>query len=133
MDQLTHTLRRRGHRLTQPLKQILSILTPYPQSASQIFLQLEKQGIAINKSTLYRTLTRLHNLQLIQITHLQSQASYYELTPKHHHHHIYCTDCGVIQDISLSERRLINAVTSHTKFSITSHKLEFFGTCPQCQ
>ena len=51
-----------------------------------------------------------------------------------HHHHLVCTGCARVVEIEECfaediEKRL----AARNRFKAVTHKLEFFGLCPQCQ
>ena len=51
-----------------------------------------------------------------------------------HHHHLVCTECARI--IELDEcfaAEFEHAIAVRNGFKAVTHKLEFFGICPDCQ
>lgn len=133
MSDLIDKISKKGSRLTKQRQAILESLTHAPQSADQIMAKLAKQGIILDKSTVYRNLHKLVALKLLAVTQFKNKISVYELVDhNHHHHHIVCENCGKIEDISLEEKALIKAANQKTTFKITSHHLEFFGLCSKC-
>jgi Fur family ferric uptake transcriptional regulator len=65
---------------------------------------------------------------------LQEGKFRYELATAAEHHHLVCTKCGDIQDISdCNIDGLEKDIEKKKKFKVTSHALEFFGLCSNCQ
>ncbi len=56
-----------------------------------------------------------------------------------HHHHIVCTDCGLVTDIAASprvERVLAEAARSasaETGYQIVGHSIDLLGLCSSCR
>ncbi|MDB2533017.1 transcriptional repressor, partial [Candidatus Actinomarina sp.] len=55
-----------------------------------------------------------------------------------HHHHVFCTNCGEVEDITLSEvfeKQLsdeISNIHKTSKYLIKEHTLELIGLCSDC-
>jgi Fur family ferric uptake transcriptional regulator len=65
---------------------------------------------------------------------LQEGKARYELAASAEHHHLVCSKCGDIQDISdCNITGLENDIEKKKGFKVTSHSLEFFGICKSCQ
>ncbi len=131
-------LRATGRRMTRTRKAVLSLLegTQQPLSASEIFLQLQKDQIAIDLVTVYRTVNVLKELGLVvQLDLHQEGQSRYELKEgRKHHHHIRCQMCGKIVDLLLCPlKKLTKLIEERTQFVVEDHTLEFSGFCPKCQ
>jgi len=131
-------LRATGRRMTRTRKAVLSLLegTQQPLSASEIFLQLQKEQVAIDLVTVYRTVNVLKELGLVvQLDLHQEGQSRYELKEgRKHHHHIRCQLCGKIVDLLLCPlKKLTKLIEERTQFVVEDHTLEFSGFCPKCQ
>jgi len=58
----------------------------------------------------------------------------YELASISDHHHLVCESCGNIEDISDCSIDLLEKdIETKKEFKVTSHSLEFFGICANCQ
>jgi Fur family ferric uptake transcriptional regulator len=58
----------------------------------------------------------------------------YELTPKSHHDHLTCINCGKICEFENSAiEQLQEKVAKQFGFQLTSHVLELYGVCADCQ
>ncbi|MBI2037650.1 MAG: transcriptional repressor [Candidatus Magasanikbacteria bacterium] len=106
--------------------------TQKPLSVTDIFKMFQKIGV--DKVTLYRNMDSLVNLGIIRQVRLKDRQAYYELASHGHHHHVVCSQCGRIKDMSGCG---INFVSKKfLKLSgfakITEHSLEFFGVCASC-
>jgi Fur family ferric uptake transcriptional regulator len=85
--------------------------------------------------TIYRTLETFVKTALVRKIHLKGDPVRYEFASKHHHHHLVCTMCGIIDELPSCEVSELEsrALKHSTRFaSISEHALEFFGTCRAC-
>jgi len=135
IENILHKIRLKGGRITKIRQTILQFLIRKTCLASQKAIQeyLTHQNLQPNRSTLFRELQYLvqHN---IVIKNTISGMDYYEI-PKEHHHHLICTSCSSIQKICLNEHfeDYEKKIALEKNFFITSHSLEFYGYCTQCQ
>lgn len=105
-----------------------------PITVDELLTKLENQ---VAKSTLYRVLSDLKKINILQeFTNLENQ-SVVELLldTDSHHHHLFCSDCGEIIDVDMAnefEEKLSNEIKRIEKkfnFIIEDHRLELFGKC----
>ena len=95
---------------------------------------LEKKDIQTDPATVFRIVNMFTEKGLTKQIQLQEGKFRYELASLADHHHLVCTRCGNIQDMSDCN---IDVLESHIEkkknFKVTSHSLEFFGICVDCQ
>ena len=105
-----------------------------PITVDELLTKLENQ---VAKSTLYRVLSDLKKINILQeFTNLENQ-SVVELLldTDSHHHHLFCSDCGEIIDVEMAnefEKKLskeIKRIEKKFNFIIEDHRLELFGKC----
>ena len=105
-----------------------------PITIDELLTKLKNQ---VAKSTLYRVLSDLKKINILQeFTNLENQ-SVVELLldTDSHHHHLFCSDCGEIIDVEMAnefEEKLSNEIKRIEKkfnFIIEDHRLELFGKC----
>ena len=105
-----------------------------PITVDELLTKLENQ---VAKSTLYRVLSDLKKINILQeFTNLENQ-SVVELLldTDSHHHHLFCSDCGEIIDVDMAnefEEKLskeIKRIEKKFNFIIEDHRLELFGKC----
>ena len=129
----------RRHRITPARRKVIEILVEslIPLSAAKIHTLLEEVGLKVNKTTVYRELEFLKNNEIVKEVYIRPGKIYYESTHHSHHHHLTCTDCGLIKNIECSEMesqmdRLKKEVRDNG-FVINEHNLEFYGKCVDCK
>lgn len=135
LSQLLAQVKKAGGRLTKVRQAVLEYLsqTEQPISASDIIIYLQKKGIAVNKTTVYRELAFLTKHALITEVSLIGQASRFELSGQHRHH-LICLKCQNIEAVNLEEnfQTQEKMIMKTKKFRILSHALEFYGLCKKC-
>ncbi|MBM6829263.1 transcriptional repressor [Anaerotignum lactatifermentans] len=90
--------------------------------------------LAMNLSTVYRTLNTLTEKGILSKTQRKDKKAYYALEHHDHHHRLVCTVCKkTIPVDSCPLRELEEDLEQKTGFRITGHTLEFSGICPLCQ
>jgi Fe2+ or Zn2+ uptake regulation protein len=95
---------------------------------------LEKKAIPTDPATVFRIVNMFTEKGLTKQIQLQEGKSRYELADNADHHHLVCTKCGDIQDISdCNISGLEEDIERRKQFQVTSHSLEFFGLCVHCQ
>ncbi len=135
---LTKGLRAAGRRVTRTREAVLNLLerTPHPVSVTEIFENLQKEKVAIDLVTVYRTVHVLKDLGLVaQIDlHQEGHARYEIKEGRQHHHHIRCQLCGTIVDLLLCPlKKITKIIEAQTQFIVDDHTLEFTGFCPKCR
>ena len=122
--------------ITNPRVLVLEALldNKSPITVEELLTKLENQ---VAKSTLYRVLSDLKKINILQeFTNLENQ-SVVELLldTDSHHHHLFCSDCGEIIDVEMAnefEEKLskeIKRIEKKFNFIIEDHRLELFGKC----
>lgn len=95
---------------------------------------LERRGIKADPATVFRIVNMFTEKGLTKQIQLQEGKARYELATQSDHHHLVCTKCGDIQDISdCNIGALEKDIEKRKGFKVTSHSLEFFGICQSCQ
>jgi len=104
-------------------------------SAEDLYKMVSENEPKIGLATVYRTLALFTQSGLATELDFGDGQKRYEHKYMHSHHdHMICTACGKIIEFHdpLIEKFQEDAADKHN-FSITSHKLDIFGICSQCQ
>ena len=137
MSDLTGRLRRESRKITGPRAAILEILHahPHPLTSKEIQSALP-QGLC-NLATVYRSMHLLEKMGMIQRYYFHDGAARFELVSEGddgHHHHLVCVNCaGVVEIEECFPEEIEKQIARKNGFKNVTHKLEFFGTCPECQ
>jgi Fur family transcriptional regulator, ferric uptake regulator len=137
LPQLAERLRRKSRKLTGPRQAILGILrrTRHPMSNKQIFEALAKGDCDL--ATVYRSMHLLESMGIVKRFDFGDGVARFELIEEGddgHHHHLVCTRCaGVVEIDECFTRNVEEKIAAASGFTSVTHKLEFFGICPDCQ
>ena len=111
-----------------------------PLSVVELQTALERRGLKVNKTTIYRELQFLCRENLAEVVQFTDRQKRYELmhNGSQHHHHVVCTRCGLVEEIGLVAVEKLLAplekrLASKINFKSVRHSLEFFGRCGGCQ
>lgn len=104
-----------------------------PVSIQDIETTSTVKNLAIDQATLYRIIHILLDNHIVRQVDFHEGKFRYELATLPHHHHVVCTKCGKVKDISdCLDPKTKLSIEKETGFSISSHALEFFGLCSSC-
>ncbi len=132
----------RGYRLTPQRHMILSVLTQnegHHLTAEELYQLLkQKPGCKIGIATVYRNLTILSELGILEKLEMDDEVSRYEINhglEGIRHHHLVCLKCGAI--ISMQENLIDEALKQQIfdsyHFSIKDNRINLYGLCRPCQ
>ncbi len=126
-----------GLKNTRPRINIIDILENGNEllSAQQIYDKLRESKVRVNLSTVYRSLEKLTEYNIINKVSLDKEKqALYEYNREIHHHFLICKNCNKIKTIYSCplEDYEVN-LEKKTNFLITGHKIEFYGYCKECQ
>jgi Fur family peroxide stress response transcriptional regulator len=135
-QQLKDKLRRLGYRLTPQRVALLRLLSEsrdHP-SAKDLYDQLRRQFPTTSLATIYKTLNVLKDLDEVLELGFSNDDNRYDGNKPYPHPHVICIRCRKIIDfdrdvIASLEQELAQA----SGFEIISHRLDFYGLCPECR
>ena len=138
-DIALHRLRKDGQRFTTGRQLILRTLQGVgaPITIPGI-LRLQP---SLAQSSVYRNLAVLEHAGLVSKIAMGDEHAHYELGEQitnNHHHHLVCTQCGTVSDVSLTaaaERSLDRALhdaASGASFELHQHRVDRLGRCATC-
>lgn len=127
----------KGLKSTKQRNEIIEIIAhaEYPQTADQIFIELNKRGVTINLSTVYRTIETLISKGVLAKVNLDNEVkNRFELIDAtEHHHHLICLSCNKIISIEHCPLQSYESeVSKKHHFKIINHKLDLYGYCETC-
>ncbi len=132
-------LKEKGFKLTSQRGSVLDIIlenTGKHLSAEEIYDLVKINCPEIGLATVYRTMQVLDELGLVYKNNFDDGRTRYEITQNedHQHHHLVCRKCGKVIEVEedLLEQ-LEHQVEKKYNFSITNHKVKFFGYCNECK
>lgn len=94
----------------------------------------EHAELAMNKTTVYRTLDLLLSLGLATEMRCVDGRAQYELAAEQTHYHLVCTRCGARLELEPSVAEAIrSSVWRAHAFTVDLERYPLFGLCPECQ
>lgn len=95
---------------------------------------------SLAQSSAYRNLTELIAAGAVHRIIAGDEFSHFELAEDltSHHHHLVCTRCGTVADMTLDDRlehrldRALDAVAAEQGFRAEHHRLDVLGICAAC-
>jgi Fur family ferric uptake transcriptional regulator len=137
LSDLTSRLRQKSRRITGPRQVILDLLRQHrhPMTNKEIHAALADGGCDL--ATIYRSMHLLTEMGMVKRFDFGDGVARFELVTcdEHaHHHHLICTCCAEVVEIDDCFAAELEArVAAAHGFKSVTHKLEFFGVCPECQ
>lgn len=135
VEQLLARLAARGHRMTEPRRQIVAALARGDSTTAQaLYESLRAQGSGIGRATVFRTLELLSSAGVLERVHGADGCHTYALAGPVHSHQLVCSDCGAtLEFVDCALEGLLLGLAERTGFRIEGHWLEVFGRCRLCQ
>lgn len=133
---LERALSRRGLRHTRQREVLTDIFFTSDGhfSLDELLAMAKKRDAGIGYATVYRTLKLLTELGLAQERQFADGQTRYEATDGVHHDHLICTRCKKIVEFEEDRiEQLQDEVAARLGFRLSSHKMELYGLCSDCQ
>ncbi len=104
-----------------------------PEALHQL-IQKKHPDLKTGIATIYRTLSRLEDSEMVTSLSFGAQGKKYELGAKDHHDHMICTECGNITefvDEAIESRQ--HKIAEELGFQMQDHSMQIYGICKNCQ
>jgi Fur family ferric uptake transcriptional regulator len=103
-------------------------------SAEELYAEVKKINPHVGYATIYRTLRLLKECDLVYERHFDEGQARYEVAGEHHHDHFICERCGrIIEFENEAIERLQQTVARELGVTLSHHKMELYGLCPDCR
>lgn len=132
---LIRRLRAAGYKITPPRLAVLEVIQREGEhlNPQEILEQAQTLHAQTGRATVYRTLELLTQLGIVRPIYVGDNGPTYILVDGAHHH-LVCSRCSRIVEFDACAADSMGCeLESRFGFHITSHLLEFYGICPQCQ
>jgi Fur family ferric uptake transcriptional regulator len=136
VETLKRIIRDMGLKVTEQRLAILEALSRGRAhvSAQEVFERVKRQHEDMGFATVYRFLRNLTEKNFVTEVRMGGLPARYELTPRSHHDHLTCSECGKIVEFENRDiEQLQHLVARNNGFQLTGHVLELYGICPECQ
>jgi Fur family ferric uptake transcriptional regulator len=133
---LERYLKTRGLKMTSARDTVLSAFLGLEAhvSADAVYEAAKAIDPGIGQATVFRTMKLLADAGLAREACRDDGARRYEHAYNHaHHDHLTCVECGmVVEFVDSGIERSQESVYKRYGFVSSGHRLELFGTCPEC-
>ena len=132
--EVMNLLRTRGLRMTPQRRAIVSevMRTQGHISPTAIARKVQGEMPGVNASTVYRTLTLLEEVGVLQHSHLEAGAEYHR-PDEAQHVHLTCARCGRDDALSIQEAGKLGAlINAHRGFVADLTHFAITGLCADC-
>lgn len=131
-------LDRAGYRLTRPRRQVAELIGEREGhfTAAELVDAARDRRLGIGRATIFRALETLSALGIVERLDLPSgEHAYVRCEPQAvHHHHVICASCGRSTEVpGCNLAPLAADVAARTGYRVDTHRIELYGTCPECQ
>lgn len=136
LQQMIERLKASDFRITPQRYAVLNVLANSPDhpSAESIHAKLIDHYPTMSLATVYKTVKLLKQEGEILELEFSDLGNRYDGKKPYPHPHVICTECGKIIDPSqLNLEEITSSMMKETGFKILTHRLDFYGICPDCQ
>lgn len=104
-------------------------------SVEELWSKVRSADAKVSVATVYRTMKLLVESGLAHARNFgDGQTRYEAAIGRHHHDHLICTNCGDIIEFENDRiEQLQDTIAKRHGFKVTSHKMELYGLCKNCQ
>lgn len=135
-SRLVAALRDSGKRLTRQRQLVLDVLAKSEQhlDAEGVHDQAKARDPNISLATVYRTLSLLKEVGLVEEHRLGEDHAHFEAVPEEPHYHFTCTRCGrVIEFDAPQVMQVVHRLSEEKGLQVNQVHLLLRGTCDRCQ
>ncbi|ANC70226.1 MULTISPECIES: peroxide-responsive transcriptional repressor PerR [Salimicrobium] len=129
------TLKESGVRITPQRHAVLEFLVQsmsHP-TADDIYKALEHKFPNMSVATVYNNLRVLKEIGLVRELTYGDSSSRFDCNTTDHYHAI-CESCGKIVDFHYPSLDEVESLAEQvTGFNVSHHRMEVYGTCPECR
>ncbi|MBW2028019.1 MAG: transcriptional repressor [Deltaproteobacteria bacterium] len=136
LSEMLGKLKGRNFRITPQrfaVVKILALSDGHP-SVEMIYEEVKKDFPTTSIATVYKTVSLLKDLKEVLELGFPEGGNRYDGNRPFPHPHVICVKCKKIVDPKLdSLTDMTEELVSDTGFEIISHRVDFFGFCPECK
>jgi len=136
LAQMLAKIKGRDFRMTPQRLAIVRILASSDDhpSVDEIYQEVRARFPTTSIATIYKTISLLKELNEVLELGFPDGSNRYDGSRPYPHPHAICMKCRKILDPEISSvDELSEEMKQKTGFTISYHRLDFFGLCPECQ
>lgn len=129
----SNDLKNVGLKATLPRLKILNLFETSDVrhlTAEDVYRILLAEGVDVGLATVYRVLTQFETAGLLVRHHFEGGKAVFELNQGHHHDHLVCLQCGMVEEFYDPEiERRQEQIAKERGFQIQDHSLYLYADC----
>jgi Fur family peroxide stress response transcriptional regulator len=136
LQKMVEALRENQYRITPQRLAILKVLAESERhpSVDAIYAQVKPNFPTTSLATIYKNVTVLKEIGQVLELGFSDDSNRYDGNKPFDHPHLVCVRCKKIVDPDVAALKdMTQELMRETGFTITRHRLDFFGICPDCQ
>lgn len=133
IDSIKCLLKKSNLKVTELRCLMLQTLTVQQHLTAEQLFELVKDFMPVSLSSIYRNLIQMEHSGII-LKHQFKDNIVYEINEDQHHDHLICNICGVVVefvDYHIENRQKI--IAKENGFKLSSHILNLYGICRDCE
>jgi Fe2+ or Zn2+ uptake regulation protein len=133
-DELTNLFRERGLRVTPQRQVIFRLLhanDAHP-TVESLYDSARSEMPTISLKTVYQTVHDLEAMGEVTLLDLGTGSVRVDPNVEERHHHLICTVCGKVRDVTIDVDGLRLGARDRRGFSVDDVQVHFRGVCDEC-
>ena len=133
---LTESLRTSGRRVTRQRQLVMRVLQDNPGhlEVETVYALAKASDPNISLPTVYRTLTVLKEIGLVEDHTLGEDHAHFEAAPETPHYHFTCQKCGRVVEFDAPQvKQLVHTLSRREGLQVTDVHLFLSGYCAKCR
>lgn len=134
-ERIFEHIRAHGSRLTAPRQTIIEAMLASSGhlTADRLAEAVQRQFPSVNRSTVYRTMSVLEEMGVIDHVHLGHGRAVYHLADSNHQH-LVCESCEAVEEIPLAKlESLVEILERQYGFEVDTKHFAIVGLCRDCR
>jgi Fe2+ or Zn2+ uptake regulation protein len=133
-DELTTLFRKRGLRVTPQRQAIFRLLhgNDVHPTVESLYDSARTEMPTISLKTVYQTVHDLEAMGEVTLLDLGTGSVRVDPNVEHRHHHLICTVCGKVRDVTVDVGPLRLPTRDRRGFSVEDVQVNFRGVCDGC-
>jgi Fe2+ or Zn2+ uptake regulation protein len=134
VDELTELFRAEGLRVTPQRQAIFRLLEGNDQHPTVEAVHEAVRGDmpTISLKTVYQTVNDLAAMGQVELLDLGTGSARIDPNVEHRHHHLICTECGAVRDVTLDARPPAVPARFRRGFTVAAVEVNYRGVCDAC-
>lgn len=134
VDELTELFRAEGLRVTPQRQAIFRLLegnSDHP-TVEALYEAARSEMPTLSLKTVYQTVNDLAGMGQVELLDLGTGSARVDPNVEHSHHHLICTECGAVRDVTLEATPPAVPARYRRDFTVSAVEINYRGVCDAC-